>query len=286
MFSIIIPLYNKELSIRNTIQSVLNQTCQDFEIVVVNDGSTDNSLNVVEQINDFRIRVINKNNGGVSSARNYGIKHSNYPWILFLDADDLIYENCLETFQRVCDKYPLAEIITTNFDVLINNEKEDFCKRSDEGYIKKPYSDFWKRNIFPRTGNTIINKQLLDNTELFDTRISKYEDLDFMIRLLENSTVVYTPIKTFYYDTSYSSLSISNNSIINEFSYYINIKHNFTYKNLLLAENVFYSMVSRIVMKDYNSFMVMFKRNFKILHVITCSYFLRIFYRFISSYIK
>jgi len=76
MFSVVIPLYNKELSIGNTIQSVLNQTCQDYEIIIVNDGSTDNSLHVVEQINDSRIRIINKPNGGVSSARNRGIKEA------------------------------------------------------------------------------------------------------------------------------------------------------------------------------------------------------------------
>ena len=69
MFSVVIPLYNKELSIINTIQSVLDQTFQNFEIVVVNDGSTDRSVEMVEQFNDPRIRIINKSNGGVSSAR-------------------------------------------------------------------------------------------------------------------------------------------------------------------------------------------------------------------------
>src|SRR5690554_7052561 len=96
MFSVVIPLYNKELSINNTIQSVLNQTFQDYEIVVVNDGSTDKSLEVVKQINDFRIRIINKLNGGVSSARNRGIEESKFDWIAFLDGDDLWMENHLE----------------------------------------------------------------------------------------------------------------------------------------------------------------------------------------------
>ena len=80
MFSVVIPLYNKELSIKNTIQSVLNQTFQDFEIVVVNDGSTDNSLHVLKEIDDTRIRIINKTNGGVSSARNRGIKEAKFRW--------------------------------------------------------------------------------------------------------------------------------------------------------------------------------------------------------------
>ena len=76
MFYIIIPLYNKELSIKNTIQSVLSQTCQDFEIVVINDGSTDKGVKIVESVKDNRIRLIQQENQGVSAARNRGIKEA------------------------------------------------------------------------------------------------------------------------------------------------------------------------------------------------------------------
>ena len=93
MFSVVIPLYNKELSIINTIQSVLDQTFQNFEIVVVNDGSTDRSVEMVEQFNDPRIRIINKSNGGVSSARNRGIQEAKYELVAFLDADDFGSQN-------------------------------------------------------------------------------------------------------------------------------------------------------------------------------------------------
>jgi glycosyltransferase involved in cell wall biosynthesis len=100
MFSVVIPLYNKENSIRNTVQSVLNQSFADFEIVIVNDGSTDKSLEVVRQINDARIRIIDKDNGGVSSARNYGIKNAEKEWIAFLDGDDLWEPNHLEEYHK------------------------------------------------------------------------------------------------------------------------------------------------------------------------------------------
>lgn len=83
MFSVVIPLYNKELSIGNTIQSVLDQTCQDFEIIVVNDGSTDNSAAVVEAIEDDRIRLIHQENQGVSAARNRGIEETRGEWVAF-----------------------------------------------------------------------------------------------------------------------------------------------------------------------------------------------------------
>ena len=95
MFSVVIPLYNKQDCIRNTVQSVLNQTFPDFEINIVDDGSTDRSLESARQFDDPRIRVFSKPNGGVSSARNYGIRQSRKKYIAFLDADDLWYPDYL-----------------------------------------------------------------------------------------------------------------------------------------------------------------------------------------------
>src|SRR5690554_5521626 len=99
MFSVVIPLYNKELSISNTIQSVLDQTFQNFEIVIVNDGSTDNSVKEVEKFDDKRIRLIHQENQGVSAARNRGIKEARYEWIAFLDGDDLWEKEHLEEYE-------------------------------------------------------------------------------------------------------------------------------------------------------------------------------------------
>ena len=89
MFSIIIPLYNKEKYIVNTIKSVLNQSFSKFEVIVVDDGSSDNGVNAVKKIDDSRIKIITQKNQGVSAARNNGIKNAKYEYIAFLDADDL-----------------------------------------------------------------------------------------------------------------------------------------------------------------------------------------------------
>jgi len=97
MISIVIPLYNKEKEIQNTLNSIFNQTFQDFEIVIVNDGSTDHSVEVVKQINDSRIRLIEQVNQGVSAARNTGIKEAKYDYIALLDADDEWKPTYLET---------------------------------------------------------------------------------------------------------------------------------------------------------------------------------------------
>src|SRR5690606_11857402 len=106
MFSIVIPLYNKEQSVTNTLQSVLNQTYTEFEVVIVNDGSTDNSVEKVEAFNDPRIRLIHQANAGVSAARNKGIEEAKFEWIAFLDADDLWMENHLSTLRNMIETYP------------------------------------------------------------------------------------------------------------------------------------------------------------------------------------
>jgi len=115
MISVIIPLYNKELSIGRTIESVLKQTYAKFELIVVDDGSTDSSAEVVEKIFDQRIRLIKKNNGGVSSARNKGVVEAKYDWVAFLDADDLWHEDYLLEISKVVAKHIDIEGIATGF---------------------------------------------------------------------------------------------------------------------------------------------------------------------------
>src|SRR5690606_18820867 len=115
MFSIVIPLYNKEQSVTNTLQSVLNQTFTEFEVVIVNDGSTDNSVEKVEAFNDPRIRLIHQANAGVSAARNKGIKEANYEWIAFLDADDLWMEDHLQVLNQMIQEYPEYKVFCTSY---------------------------------------------------------------------------------------------------------------------------------------------------------------------------
>src|SRR5690606_39502546 len=116
MISVVIPLYNKELRIANTIYSALSQTFKDFEIVVVDDGSKDNSVNEVKKIYDARIRIISQKNKGVSAARNKGVKEAKYKWIAFLDGDDLWKENHLVEILKMMDKYPDRNVYVTSFE--------------------------------------------------------------------------------------------------------------------------------------------------------------------------
>ncbi len=109
--SVVIPLYNKEKYIKRAIDSVRSQTHQCFELIVVNDGSTDSSLAKAEGIKDERIRIIDQENSGESAARNRGIEEAKNDLIAFLDADDQWEPQCLENLVRAAEKYPDVKMI-------------------------------------------------------------------------------------------------------------------------------------------------------------------------------
>lgn len=116
MISVVIPLYNKEKQIAETLHSVLQQTFQDFEIVVVNDGSTDGSVSAAKSVQDERIRFIHQDNAGVSAARNRGIEEARYELIAFLDADDCWKPDYLKTQYELSKKYPECSVFACNYE--------------------------------------------------------------------------------------------------------------------------------------------------------------------------
>lgn len=115
MISIVIPLYNKERQIAATLNSVLSQTYQDFEIVIVNDGSTDDSATEVKKFKDPRIRIINQKNSGVSAARNRGIHEAKGDFIALLDGDDEWKPDYLKTQFELTQKYPECDVYCVNY---------------------------------------------------------------------------------------------------------------------------------------------------------------------------
>lgn len=116
LISVIIPLYNKEEQIGSTIESVLNQTFSDYEIVVVNDGSTDNGLKTVESYHDPRIRIVSQKNSGVSVARNRGIHEAKGAYIAFLDADDQWKKEYLQSQIDAIRSFPDCSVFATAYE--------------------------------------------------------------------------------------------------------------------------------------------------------------------------
>lgn len=123
MISIIIPLYNKETSIATALRGVLAQTYQDFEVVVVDDGSTDEGAAIVEQCADPRVRLIRQENGGVSAARNRGIAEARGEHIAFLDADDEWMPEFLEEIAALQVEFPQCRAQATAY---VNHNGEEY----------------------------------------------------------------------------------------------------------------------------------------------------------------
>ena len=121
MVSVVIPLYNKEKQVGRTLSSVLAQTFQDFEVVIVDDGSTDGSAEVVKTFDNPRIRLIRQANAGVSAARNRGIDAARYDYIALLDADDLWEPEYLATQVNLIKEYPECDLFATDYSMKHEN---------------------------------------------------------------------------------------------------------------------------------------------------------------------
>lgn len=119
--SVVIPLYNKEKTIIRALESILKQSVLPKEIIIVDDGSTDNSLHLVSDFNHHLIKVVEQKNSGVSSARNKGVEVSSFEWVAFLDADDEWKEYFLVNIFEVYERHPGVSIIATAFQIQADN---------------------------------------------------------------------------------------------------------------------------------------------------------------------
>lgn len=187
--SVIIPLYNKVKSIHRTIDSVLKQTYNNIEIIVVDDGSTDGSDKIIRNIHDKRVRYISKSNGGVSSARNYGVLKAKGDYIIFLDADDYFLPNAIEILSNTIKQYSV-DCACANFYIQKNEILTPYIKRQS-GYIKEPFKEWFFQSFCPRTGAAILKKNLLLDFP-FPENIHRYEDACSLFDIMRSHIFYYT----------------------------------------------------------------------------------------------
>jgi glycosyltransferase involved in cell wall biosynthesis len=197
VFSIVIPVHNKEKYLKKTLDSVLNQTYTHFELILVNDGSDDISGEICNEYAelDKRIRVIHQKNGGVSNARNNGIKAAKNELISFLDADDFWRLDFLQEMNGLIESYPNVDLYSAKYGKIQNgkaDESEKFFSTNDQYIVFDLIEDFAEKAKFPlHTSSVIIRKSAIVNAGYFDERIAMFEDYDLFVRIALNSKVAY-----------------------------------------------------------------------------------------------
>lgn len=205
MFSVVIPLYNKAAVVSNTLESVLNQTYTNFEILIVNDGSTDNSLEVIRKFRDNRIKVFSKENGGVSSARNYGIMQAKGEYIAFLDADDIWKPDFLREINRLIAIYPGCGIYSSGY-ILTKKQQEILYAYPEEGIIKEYFKKCFKNGtLYCHTSCVVIPAPVFLEVGYFPENICAGEDLYMWIKVAKKYAVCVTPLALAVYQYQFSS---------------------------------------------------------------------------------
>ena len=205
-FSVIIPLFNKQKDIAATLTSVFAQTFGDYEVIVINDGSTDGSEPEVLQFDDVRLKYHKTENRGVSQARNTGIEMADGKFVAFLDADDHWLPDHLETIYNLHIDFPEAGIIATNYKFIYPNGKTmntnfgslgpDFRGIVDNVFRHSLYNRlFW-------TSCVAVKKEAFEKTGTFDTSITlgAGEDTDMWIRIALKYPAAFTTKVTAHYN--------------------------------------------------------------------------------------
>ena len=184
-FSIIIPLYNKQAYVRKALESVIAQTYKDFECIIVDDGSTDESLNVVndfirtsermKELSNERVQIITQKNAGVAAARNNGVAKSKGEYVCFLDADDWWEPNFLEEMDRLIKEYPEAGMYATNY-VYYKPGKTHVALQLERGYMNYPDAYLFSEMMPVTSITTCMPRKVFEDMGGFPKGIKLGED--------------------------------------------------------------------------------------------------------------
>ena len=202
LISVIVPVFNVEKYIKKCIESILNQTYTNFELIIVNDGSFDNSLSIIKKINDVRIILIDKKNTGVSDSRNRGIDVAKGNLVCFVDSDDFIDENYFENI--IFNSQNDIDLLVYNYYIDALDNKEVFLSQKQVELI-----DYAKSNpdsILPNIGylwNKVYKLQLIKEKKIvFKNDISIYEDIIFNTEYLTVASSIKNCSLFFYHYVS------------------------------------------------------------------------------------
>lgn len=191
--SVVIPAYNAEIFLADAVQSVLQQTWRDLEVVIVNDGSTDSTLALAERFRagDSRVRVVDKSNGGLSSARNAGIAESSGDLICFLDADDVLLPDKLERQVRFLDDFPGCDLVYSDYYIGDGELTPIWLESVRPGLLRMDQWLLYRNRFAPMS--PLLRARLVAAIGEFDQTLRAAEDWDYWIRAAQLGRFSYLP---------------------------------------------------------------------------------------------
>lgn len=204
--SVIIPAFNAERTIGETVTSVLSQTFVDFEVLVINDGSTDHTLDILTQVQDDRVRILTFPNAGVAESRNRGIQAARGKFLAFLDSDDLWTPTKLAEQRSALEANPQAAV-AYSWNDYINEHGKFFRHGSHPTYVGDVYEALFQGSFIENGSNILVRQQAVDSIGNFDPTLVPTEDWDFYLRLAEKYSFVCVPKVHVLYRMVPSSLS-------------------------------------------------------------------------------
>ena len=195
-FSVVISVFNKEKYIADTLKSVLAQTFTDFEVVILNDGSTDNSETEILKFKDPRIRYFSMENSGASAARNFTIQQAESKYIALMDADDYWYPFYLEEQNRLVNEHPNESVFATATEIKRNRKtfKNSYSIQTiGKDSIIVDYFESSQLDSVLLSISTVLKKDVFENVGWYDPKIKSGEDTDLYVRIGLKYKVVFSP---------------------------------------------------------------------------------------------
>lgn len=259
--SIIVPLYNKKEYVTDMLESVRSQSFQDYELILVDDGSTDGSGQIAERYaaHDERLRVVHIKNGGVSHARNIGLEMATGTYITFVDADDTLAPKYLENLYRCITENDVDLVISGV--VKVRDDSSQSASVLPPFHGKKAWKDILQTfaqvqkesGIYGFCVAKVFPKSILDSIR-FDEKLQLAEDFDFYLKLYNNvSTFFFDNAALYYYrqDTDNSPLSVADNEI----DYNAQLEIQLRYASFLKANGVFTGQNKEIAERNLNTYL-------------------------------
>lgn len=243
--SVIIPVYNAEKFIEKTLESIFNQSFTDFEIIVIDDGSTDNTPDILKPYRNKITCIRQENSGGPSSPRNRGINIAKGKYIALFDSDDLMFEGKLQRQVTILDENPEVSLVFSNFITLREDEPQQHSmfetepvkeiinsipqkKIGGNAYrFEKPIYDEILQNNFIGTSTVVFRKKDILEIGLFDTSLIGIEDRDMWLRFGKAGKIfAYTTDVLSYYRYIENSLSRQTKNLVSQIDFYHRLLRN------------------------------------------------------------